>query len=90
MINQELLLNELRQVPEPMAKEALDFIRFLKMQRESQKASFYTKSDLDSLATQQGVKPVTNFEDILGDFWPKDESIDEFVTTLRAWRENSN
>ena len=39
------------------------------------------------LAEQQGIKPVQNFDDLLGDFWPEDESIDEFVATVRAWRD---
>jgi hypothetical protein len=42
--------------------------------------------DLETLAAQQGVGPVANFDDLLGDFWPDDESVDEFLTTIRAWR----
>jgi hypothetical protein len=32
---------------------------------------------LEKLAAQQGVKPVTNFEKLYGDFWPEDENIDD-------------
>jgi hypothetical protein len=39
-----------------------------------------------ALAEQQGVKPVERFEDLLGDFWPEDESIDDFIAAVRQWR----
>ena len=41
--------------------------------------------DLDELAAQQGVKPVARFEDLLGDFWPEDERIEDFL----AWLDES-
>ncbi len=41
---------------------------------------------LDSLAAQQGVQESTSVEGLKGDFWPADEDMDEFVTTLRQWR----
>jgi hypothetical protein len=43
---------------------------------------------LQRLAAEQGVGPVTRFEDLLGDFWPVDESMEEFLATLRAWRQD--
>ena len=43
--------------------------------------------DLAELAQQQGVAPVQRFEDLLGDFWPEDESIEEFLAWLRHERE---
>ena len=42
--------------------------------------------DLEALAAQQGVKPVTNIDELYGDFWPEDEDINEFVATIRRWR----
>ena len=45
--------------------------------------------DLPTLAAQQGVGPVTNFDDLLGDFWPEDETADEFVAAVRQWRRES-
>ena len=44
------------------------------------------QADLKILAAQQGVQPVTNFEDLLGDFWPEDEAADEFIAAVRQWR----
>ena len=43
-------------------------------------------TSLEELSKQQGVKPVTNFADLLGDFWPEDESVEEFLATLKEWR----
>lgn len=41
---------------------------------------------VERLAAEQGVKPITDFESLLGDFWPEDEDIDEFIATVKAWR----
>lgn len=42
--------------------------------------------DLDELAQLQGVEAVESIESLVGDFWPEDESVDEFNATIRAWR----
>lgn len=49
-----------------------------------------TKCDLETLAAQQGVEPVNDFDDLLGDFWPEDESADEFITAVREWRSDGD
>src|SRR5690242_7840112 len=45
---------------------------------------FFAQSptDLVTLAARQGVKPVDNFDVLLGDFWPEDEPADEFAATI--------
>jgi hypothetical protein len=49
--------------------------------------SFFTAThDIETLAEEQGVSPITDFDQLLGDFWPEDESIEDFVATLREWR----
>ena len=49
---------------------------------------FHTVLDVETLAKQQGVGPF-NFALAreLGKFWPEDESVDEFITTVRRWRD---
>lgn len=42
--------------------------------------------DLGALAANQRAPRAVHFEDLLGDFWPEDESADEFIATLRSWR----
>lgn len=44
------------------------------------------KTTLADLIARQGAKPVTRIEDLKADFWPEEESIDEFVRTIRQWR----
>jgi hypothetical protein len=45
-----------------------------------------TPADLLELADAQGVKPVERFEDLLGDFWPEEETCDQFLAWLREGR----
>jgi len=45
-----------------------------------------TPADLLALAEAQGVKPVERFEDLLGDFWPEEETGDQFLAWLREER----
>ena len=40
------------------------------------------------LAKQQGVGPVRSVEDLKGDFWPEEESMDDFLAWLRDLRQN--
>lgn len=47
---------------------------------------FDTDENLDALAADQGVKAANDFDALLGDFWPEDESADEFVAALSGWR----
>ncbi|HEX8220693.1 MAG TPA: hypothetical protein VF914_15985 [Chloroflexia bacterium] len=53
---------------------------------ESLTAAFYRHTPLEDLAKQQGVVPVTNPSTLAGDFWPGDETAEEFIAALRQWR----
>ena len=44
---------------------------------------------VEELMAEQGVKPVTDVRELLGDFWPEDESVDDFITAIRDWRGHS-
>lgn len=48
---------------------------------------FFTQGRVDvfTLAEQQGITPIANFEQLLGDFWPEDEE-EDFDAVLREWR----
>jgi hypothetical protein len=48
--------------------------------------TFYSHISVEELAEQQGVVPVTDLSKLAGDFWPEDESSEEFIWTLRQWR----
>ena len=51
------------------------------------RAGLSEQARLQRLAAEQGVQPVTDPTVLLGGFWPEEESAEEFLTTLRAWRE---
>ncbi len=40
------------------------------------------------LAKQQGVRPIQNMAELKGDFWPEEDSIDEFLSWLHDLRQN--
>ena len=40
----------------------------------------------EELAAQQGVSPIDDFESLLGEPLPEDESVEEFSARLREWR----
>lgn len=46
-------------------------------------------TSIEELAAQQGTRPLS-FDEMLGDFWPEDETADEFIATLRQWRNETN
>jgi hypothetical protein len=41
---------------------------------------------LEELAASQGIKPVTEFDALLGHPSAEDESVEEFAVMLREWR----
>lgn len=41
---------------------------------------------VDELITEQGVVFPRDPRDLLGDFWPQEESIDDFLRAMREWR----
>lgn len=48
--------------------------------------SFWTDTTIDELAKMQGVTPIRSIDNLWGDFWPEDESVDDFIDTIRLWR----
>ena len=47
---------------------------------------FDVAHDLESLAKEQCVRPAVDLDELVGDFWPGDESVDEFLAAVRSWR----
>lgn len=39
------------------------------------------------LAEQQGVVPIRDIKELQGDFWPEDDSVDEFLEWVRKTRQ---
>jgi hypothetical protein len=42
--------------------------------------------ELDVLTASQGVPLDLPVEELIGDFWPQDETADEFIAAVREWR----
>jgi len=51
-------------------------------------ADFWQGSEIGVLAEGQGVEPVRDLAVLLGG-WPEDESVDDFLVTLRHWRQQN-
>ncbi len=60
-------------------------------ERKAQRAEAQARSQAHArvweLAKQRGVKPIRSIEDLQGDFWPEEESVDEFLEWVRAIRQ---
>jgi hypothetical protein len=41
---------------------------------------------IDELIAEQGVVFPRDPRELLGDFWPEEESIDDFLRAMREWR----
>lgn len=41
---------------------------------------------LEVLIQEQGLMPLKDMKELEAGFWPEDESIDDFVNTVRLWR----
>ncbi|MFN2456293.1 MAG: hypothetical protein ABR577_19015 [Pyrinomonadaceae bacterium] len=44
------------------------------------------RAEVEHLAAQQGVTPVTDPDALRGDFWPENETVDDFINITRARR----
>ena len=50
-------------------------------------ASFQASPTIEELAEIQNVRIHRSVDDLYGDFWPEDESADDFVASMRSWRD---
>ena len=53
-------------------------------------SAFWQEANVEQLAMAQQVRPIQRLDDLWGDFWPEDESIDDFIATIRAWRDEDS
>jgi hypothetical protein len=54
--------------------------------REAALYSFDASPTLEELAEAQGVSPVASIDDLRGDFWPDDQSAEDFIAIATAGR----
>jgi hypothetical protein len=48
--------------------------------------TFRESASLEQLIAEQGVTPIQDIDDLVGDFWPQDEDPDDFTNWLREER----
>jgi len=48
--------------------------------------NFDADPSLDEIIDQQAKGPITDLSDLHGDFWPEEESIEDFLAALHEWR----
>lgn len=56
------------------------------LDEERMEQFFWADQSISELAQIQGVAPIETIDDLRTNAWPADESIDEFLTTIHAWR----
>lgn len=87
----ELAIESMRsQRPLPLRSPEDYFVLLDKLKREAQAAEETRKqahARAWELAKRQGVKPIRSIEDLQGDFWPEEESVDEFLDWVRDIRQ---
>jgi hypothetical protein len=54
-------------------REVLDFAQFLQTQQVQRQP-------------EPNARPVQKLEELYGDFWPEDESVDDFIDAVQQWR----
>jgi len=70
----------------------LDRTGILKVRRQQTDKSkdprynFDANPAVDELIAQQGKGPISDPRTLLGDLWPDNEPIEEFLAALREWR----
>jgi hypothetical protein len=47
---------------------------------------FWKGATVAELAKMQGARPVRSLDDLWGNFWPENESVDAFIASIRQWR----
>ena len=58
--------------------------------RDDVSAAEVARRELEKLAAEQQVKPIIDLDSLKADFWPKDESVDDFVHSMRERRRSSD
>ena len=77
-------------------EETLDTARFVVNEKGERTAVYLPLEAWDTLVewvNQQKTEvttpqPVSALDELWGDFWPKDEPIEDFVDAVRQWRQN--
>ena len=75
-----------KQSPQPIAGTDVT-MRSLRTLSE-QRGDFWVNRSISKLAAAQGVIPAETIAQLRTDGWPAGDSIEEFLTTVRRWRQD--
>jgi hypothetical protein len=67
------ILKVVDELPAGRQREVLDFALFLQTQQVRRQP-------------EPNTGPVQKLEELYGDFWPEDESVDDFIDAVQQWR----
>jgi hypothetical protein len=70
---EDRILKVVGELPSGLQREVLDFALFLQTQRPQRQP-------------EPNTRPVQKLEELYGDFWPEDESVDGFIDAVQQWR----
>lgn len=70
---EDRLLKVIGELTAGRQREVLDFALFLQTQQVQRQPELSTR-------------PVQKLEELYGDFWPEDESVDDFIDAVQQWR----
>ena len=88
----EALIKLILQLPARQVMEVLDFARFINARQNAQtealSGDLWKGKSVAELAAEQDVPPISQ-ESYQSDFWPQDESVDDFLAAVRQWRQES-
>lgn len=48
------------------------------------------RTTVEELVSKQAVPACQSISTLKGEFWPEDEDLDEFISTVRQWRKESS
>jgi hypothetical protein len=70
---EDRLLKVIGELTAGRKREVLDFALFLQTQQIQRQP-------------EPNARPVQKLEELYGDFWPEDESVDDFIDAVQQWR----
>jgi hypothetical protein len=70
---EDRLLKVIGELTAGRQREVLDFALFLQTQQVQRQP-------------EPNARPVQKLEELYGDFWPEDESVDDFISAVQQWR----
>ena len=86
----QTLLEEIQELSPSEQLELIHIISFT-LSRHSQKTfskqDVWTTKTLEEIVASQQVAPITNIDELAGDFWPEDESVNDFITYIYQQRQ---